>query len=745
MMAPRGMLALAWAFWLETWRAKAAIFWNLAFPLLFIIGFPILFGGGDAEQIRYIVPGVMSLNLIAAAFFGITMTMVSLRESGLYRRLRATPLRPISVVAAHGITSLVNVLISLALQLVVARLAFQFEVRGNPLELLCAFLVCAFALIPLGLIVGSAARDMKSAPAIGNLLFFPLAFLSGAAMPLFLMPDWLQQVARLLPTTYVVEIMRGAVAWGEGPWTLPVSLAVLLLTGAIGLAFDAALFRWESEDAIDRRPLLAVLGGLALVSLAVFVADVDLRSATQPASGGPRGVPSTAEILPNPAEADDVEVFVGMTVLDGKGGRLENARMVIRGERIVELVPHDDSPAPDDVVVHDLSGRFLVPGLIDSHVYIGGSAGGSASGGEYMPRRVLRDLQVYLALGITSVVSMTDDIDDLRRLRAAVDDGTMRAPRPYFAGAGITAPGGHPAIYFAIMPGLAERMTRQVTSADEASSAVREMADLGVDLVMLYLDEGPSHDPVPRLSEPALRAAIEAAHALGLPATVHVDTDAHARLAVDAGADHLAHTPPDLSRDTIRAMLDRGVTLSPTLAATEGMAAAVRGEVVDDPIARRWVDPLIFDSLLSSRSWIAEIRARPDSAEAFEDRYFEVTQSTCRAIAEGVRIVPGSDAGSPAAFHGAGLLRELELLVDECGMSPAKVFLAATGHAATRLGSREIGHIGTGAFADFLVLEADPTETIGALSDPVQIWFRGQPLDRDSLLESPPGRWMPGR
>lgn len=744
-MALRGTLALTWAFLLETWRAKAAIFWNLAFPLLFIIGFPILFGGGNAEQIRFIIPGVMALNLIAAAFFGITLTMVSLRESGLYRRLRATPLRTLSVVAAHGLTALANVLISLALQLVVAKLVFQLEIRGNPFQILAAFVVCAFALIPLGLIVGSVARDMKSAPAIGNILFFPLAFLSGAAMPLFLMPDWLQQVARLMPTTYVVEVMRGAVAWGEGPWTMPVPLVVLLLTGLVGLAFDAALFRWESEDALDRRPLLALLGSLALVSLAVFLADVDLRSAIRPGLGGPGGGLSTAETLPNPVAADDVEVFVGMTVLDGKGGRLENARLVIRGERVVELVPHDDSPAPDDVVVHDLSGRFLVPGLIDSHVYVGGSAGGSASGGEYMPQRVLRDLQVYLALGITSVVSMTDDIDDLRSLRAAVDDGTMRAPRPYFAGAGITAPDGHPAIYFALMPGLAERMTRQVTTAEEASAAVREMANLDVDLVMLYLDEGPSGEPVPRLSEPALRAAIEVAHGLNLTATVHVDSDAHARLAVDAGADHLAHTPPDLSRETIGLMLERGVTLSPTLAAVEGMAAVLRGEIADDPIAREWVDPSIFESLLSSRSWIADLRALPDSAEAFDDRYFEITQSTCRAIAEGVQLLPGSDAGSPAAFHGAGLLRELELLVEECGMSPAKVFLAATGQAAARLGSREIGQIGAGAFADFLILEADPTEDIRVLAEPAQIWFRGQPLDRDRLLDTPPGPWMPGR
>ena len=743
-MALRGTLALAWAFLIETWRAKAAIFWNLAFPLIFIVGFPIIFGGGDAEQIGYIVPGVMALNLIAAAFFGITMTMVSLRESGLYRRFRATPLRSLSVVTAHGLTSLVNILISLAIQLVVAKLVFQLEIRGNPVQLLGAFVVSAFALIPLGLIVGSVARDMKSAPAIGNILFFPLAFLSGAAMPLFLMPDWLQQFARLLPTTYVVEMMRGAVAWGEGPWTMPAALLVLLLTGLIGLAFNAALFRWESEDRLDRRPLLATLGGLALVSLAVFFADVDLRSAMRPAGGFTAGLASP-EDLPNPAEADDVEVFVGMTVLDGQGGRLENARLVIRGERIVELVPHDDSPAPDDVVVHDLRGTFLVPGLIDSHVYVGGSAGGSASGNEYLPRRVLRDLQVYLALGITAVVSMTDDIDDLRRLRAAVDDGTMRAPRPYFAGAGITAPKGHPAIYFAQMPGLAERMTRQVTTADEASAAVREMADLDVDLVMLYLDEGPSSEPVPRLSEPALRAAIDVAHGLDLTATVHVDSDAHARLAVDAGADHLAHTPPDLSRETIRLMLEQGVTLSPTLAAVEGMAAVVRGEIVDDPIARQWVDPAIFDSLLSSRSWIAEIRGQAGSAESFDDRQFEITQSTCRAIAEGVQLLPGSDAGSPAAFHGAGLLRELVLLVEDCGMSPANVFLAATGQAAARLGSREIGQISTGAFADFLVLEADPTEDIRALTEPAQIWFRGQPLDRDRLLESPPGSWMPGR
>jgi imidazolonepropionase-like amidohydrolase/ABC-type multidrug transport system permease subunit len=737
--ALRGLGALTGAYLRETWRSKPALFWNVAFPLLSLVGLSYIFGGGTPAGVGYIVPGILTINLIAASFFGVTLHMVSLRESELYRHFRVTPLTALSVVLAHSATALVNILLSVLAQLAIAKALFHIPIRGSAAELALALLLAGFAFIPLGLLVGCVAGDMRSAPALSNLLFFPMMFLSGAAMPLYLMPHWLQRVAALLPATYVVELLQAAIVRGNFFSRLWPAAAILLVTGVLAFAFDARLFRWERRQPIDRRGLALAVVCLAAVYLAAFLLGVRLEAARGPAGqGGPAAAPK-----PAPAVSAGTRVLQGMTILDGSGGRIEGGRVVLDGPRIVS-VGAAEGPPPAGVPVTDLSGLYLIPGLIDSHVHIGGSAGGSAGSGEFMPARVIHDLQAYLALGITSFVSLTDDVDDLTRLRAAVADGSMRAPRPYFSGPGITAPGGHPAKFFVLVPGLADRMTRQVDSAAAATAAVRELAGLKVDLVKLFLEGGWVGDSFPVLPEPAFRAAVATARQLGLRTTVHVDNDQHARLALDAGADGIEHVPPDLSEETARLLASRGIPLTPTLAAYEGLARAVTAAPIDDPLARQWVTPTVIDSLRSPDSWIARVRASPEAVAYYTQRFERARGALRRAVAAKVTIVAGSDAGNPASFHGPGLLRELELLVADGGMTPAAALVAATGTAARRLHSQEIGRIAPGAFADLVVLGADPTRDIRALREVRAVYFGGRPLQRDTLLSTPPGSWMPG-
>jgi imidazolonepropionase-like amidohydrolase len=576
---------------------------------------------------------------------------------------------------------------------------------------------------------------MKTAPAISNLLFFPMMFLSGAAMPLFLMPGWLQRVAALLPATYAVEVLQAAIVRGDVFDGLAVPAGILILTGLLALAFDARLFRWERREPMDRRGLALAVACLAIVYLAAFAGGVKLRSARPPERPA---APSA-----RPKLGTGARVLRGMTLLDGSGGRIERGQVILDQGRIVE-VGAASGPPPKGVPVTDLSGLYLIPGLIDSHVHIGGSAGGSVSSGEFLPARIIHDLQVYLALGVTSFVSLTDDLDDLKRLREQVAAGAMRAPRPYFSGPGLTAPGGHPAKFFVIVPGLAGRMTRQVDTEEAAVAAVRELATRKVDLVKLFLEGGWIGDPVPVLPEPALRAAIRTAHELGLRTTVHVDNDRHARLAVEAGTDGIEHVPPDLSTETAARMAARGVTLTPTLAAFEGLAGSVTGKPITDSLAVEWVAPNVLESLESPDSWIAEVHQSPEAVAYYTDRHAKALAAVRRAVAAGVTIVAGSDAGNPAAFHGPGLLRELELLVKEGGMTPEAALIAATGGAARRLGSKEIGRIAPGAFADLVALGADPTRDVTALRDVRAVYFRGAPVERETLLSTPPGSWMPG-
>ena len=679
------------------------------------------------------MPGILTMNLIAASFFGISFHMVMLRERELYRRFSVTPLSSFTVVLAHSLTAFVNIAISVILQLAVAKVWFSIEIRGSGAELAMAICLAAFAFVPLGLLVGSVVGDMRSAPAISNLLFFPLTFLSGAAMPLYLMPAWMQHAAKLLPATYVVEILQGVIFRQETITRYASSGGILLLTGIIGYSFDALLFRWESRQPVNRKGLVLALATLASVYTVAFGSNLRLDSTRAPEGQGAESGPRKL--------ARDAYVLQGMTILDGLGGRIERGRITISGDRIVE-VGRDSGSAPKGLPVTDLSRLYVIPGLIDSHIHLGGSGGGAASPDEYMPSRLVRDTQVYLATGVTTIVSMTDHVDDMKQLRSEVAFGTMRAPRVFLCGPGLTAPSGHPARLFSFLPGFAEYMTRQVDSPESAEKAVRDLAAMQVDFIKLYLEEGSYGQEFPVLSEAAVRAAIRTARELGLWSTVHVDNDRHARLAVEAGARSVEHIPPDLSDETIRAMVTHGTTLTPTMVASEGMVRVLTGAHIDDSLVQQWVEPVVVASLQSPNSWIARIRS-PEAVAYYTRRYEMQRAALRRAVAAGVVIIAGSDAGNPASFHGPGLIHELELLVEEGGMTPSAALAAATGVAARRLGREDIGRITPGGFADLVVLAGDPGKDIRALRKVHSLYFGGSLIQRETLLSSHPGNWHP--
>jgi len=195
-------------------RSRTAIYWSLAFPLFFLFIFGYVFGRGKTADIDYLMPGLLTITTISGSFFGVAMRIVTERETGVLRRLRLTPVPALAVVAAHALTALTVLLASLAVQVTVARLAFHFTVKGSPLGLFAVLAMGGLALIPIGLVAGSVARDSKTAPAITNFLFFPMMFLSGAAIPFAFLPEWMQRLARLVPTTYLVESLQGIIVRG---------------------------------------------------------------------------------------------------------------------------------------------------------------------------------------------------------------------------------------------------------------------------------------------------------------------------------------------------------------------------------------------------------------------------------------------------------------------------------------------------------------------------------------------------
>ena len=710
----RQTLALIRAQFIEIRRSKTAIFWMTAFPLGFLLLFGFVMARGDARVMAFMMPGLLTTTLMSGSLFGVAFPLVQQRELGLLRRLRVTPLTPAAVVIAHGAVAVVVGLISLIVLMNLGRLIFGMQMAGSWFTLVAVYLCGACALVPIGLLVGSVARDIRTAPAISNLLFFPLMFLSGSAFPFAMLPEGVKRFARFLPTTYLNDSYSGVIVRGESVWALAGSLAVLLVLGAVGVLLTSMLFRWEGTDPVPRRSLAMIAVG--------FVVTMGVAAIAAPAFQIAE-FPGTRRIDPGDA-IGTVTVLRGATLLDGLGRRIEKARIVIRDNRVAEVSLDDDRVAvPEGASVVDVSGRFVIPGLFDSHVHWGGSGGVGASPIEQGEARLEHDYESALASGVTSVVSLTDSLDDMEAIATSVAAGKRRAPRTFYSGPSITARGGHPAEMFGFMPGLADMLTRQVETPDAARAAIAELDRRRVDLIKLVLEPGFEDRKLPRLKDDVFRAAMAEAKSRKMRTTVHVGTDADARLAVEAGANGLEHTARGLSDETIALMAANRVTFTPTLVVLdwEWKRGAIRGHDAD---VRRLAMPEIMQSLLDPKSPLAPLLNEGQFATAMATALEGSMKQVRTALRAGVTVLAGSDAGNPVTFHGISLIRELELLA-QAGMPLPELLRAATSRPADRLGQSSLGRIAAGAVADLVVLDADPTETVGAYRRVASVYLGG--------------------
>ena len=233
-------------------REPVALFFSLAYPTLLLLLFGAIYGNEPAPEfwgrnfgtVDASVPAYAAIIIGTVALMGIPIDTAANRENGVLRRYRATPLRPIVYMAASVSTYLVVALIGMLILVVTGKLIFDLKLAGSWLEVLAAFLLCALALYSMGYLVASLAPTARLAQAVGMVIFFPMMFLSGAGLPLQLLPEGMRKVSDFLPLTYVVRLIQGL--WFGDPWRtlwLPTLVVVGMLV--IGTAASTRLFRWE--------------------------------------------------------------------------------------------------------------------------------------------------------------------------------------------------------------------------------------------------------------------------------------------------------------------------------------------------------------------------------------------------------------------------------------------------------------------------------------------------------------------
>lgn len=201
--------------------------------------------GRTIRYVDWLVPGLLAMNMMFAALFGVGFVIVRYRKNGVLKRLKATPLRPAEFLVAQLGSRLMIIVVITSIIFVGSNAVLDFPLRGNPLALLLVLVLGGICLIALGLIVAARTASEELAGGLLNLFTWPMMFLSGVWFSTEGLHPWLQAVASVLPLTHVIDAARSVMLDGAGLLAIAPHLAVLAAMAAVFLAIGARLFRWE--------------------------------------------------------------------------------------------------------------------------------------------------------------------------------------------------------------------------------------------------------------------------------------------------------------------------------------------------------------------------------------------------------------------------------------------------------------------------------------------------------------------
>jgi len=400
-------------------------------------------------------------------------------------------------------------------------------------------------------------------------------------------------------------------------------------------------------------------------------------------------------------------VLRGGTLVDVTSGKeIPDTVIVIRGERIEQIGTEGSTGIPEDAQIIEARGKWIVPGLIDSHAH--------AASAEETP------FGLYLANGVTTIRNPGGDVTLLRLTRDRLARGELVGPRLFFSGPVLDG-----------MPPVWPAGSLLVDTPERARSAVNFLADQGVDFVKVYNN----------VKEAELKVIVETARKRRLPVAGHIPRSMTMTRAIEIGMTRLEHiritgkemlSPDqaekidplpvgrrepmlwerfDLQSEKMRALVQRvarsRVFLDPTLTVEEFGEVSNPDAEKNDPNNQYLSPALVEESVKGWKSPVFNVPAdlRATAVEAFRKQQAFV--GMCNQA--GVRIISGTDGPSIGKLMpGFGLHHELELLVAS-GLTPLQALRAATSTGAEALGKEDqLGTIERGKLADLVVLEADP-------------------------------------
>ena len=241
-------------FWKLTWvetkvfvREPLGFIGSLILPVVLFIVLGRSAGMRDravAAAPPFNVAVLSALFIAIGAVLSLVAIISIYREGGILKRLRATPLSPVTILGAHVFLKLVFTAIGLALLVLAGRRVFPGAMEVNVVSFGAAVLLGTLSILSLGFVIASIVPTARFAQPIGAAVLYPMVALSGLFFPVEKLPGYLRVIANLLPTTHAVTLMQGV--WDGSGWSAHLGdVAALVVIAAVCVAVSTRVFRWE--------------------------------------------------------------------------------------------------------------------------------------------------------------------------------------------------------------------------------------------------------------------------------------------------------------------------------------------------------------------------------------------------------------------------------------------------------------------------------------------------------------------
>lgn len=233
------------------WRSRELAFFTFLLPILFFLLLGSAYGDEEINGVngyQYLLAGMIGYGAASTTFAGLALLLVIRRESGVLKRLRATPLPPGTYVGAVLASIILIFLVEAAILIAIGRFGFDVPLAGSMLSLVVVLLIGAASFAALGIGLTALIKSAEGSSAVVNALYLPLSFISGAFFSEDTFPGVLQALAAILPLSHLIELTRDVMVFDEEVWENLGNVAVILAWGVVGLVFALRGFRWEPRE-----------------------------------------------------------------------------------------------------------------------------------------------------------------------------------------------------------------------------------------------------------------------------------------------------------------------------------------------------------------------------------------------------------------------------------------------------------------------------------------------------------------